>query len=516
MSVHVAPWIGRCTDCGGEDIEVASRPTHAMRVLCDACASRPYRRPSAAGLDVSPPSSDSASKSKINGNGRRPTQQPAANGGLRITRASDVRIEDVEFLLAGRVPIGALTLLAGDPGLGKSTWTCELIAGVTAGRYGQSAIVLLANAEDSPGHVIVPRLAAAGADLERVEFFAVADPTVTVGERLFELPGDVSHLESHAREVGAGLVVIDPLNAHLGDDVSTKSDHSVRRALAPLAGMAQRLRIAVVVVAHLNKAQGTDAIYRVGGSIGLVGGPRSLLVFTRDPDDPDGEDGDRRALGHVKSNWARLAPTLTYRHDDVRVTVDGQTVKTNKLTFLGESGVAGTALLGANPSDSPATQLDRAGELIADLLGNGERRRSKEVREAAARQGIPARTLKRAAHDADVSIESEGFPRVTYWRLASWANPVGPTGDGPTGPPGDNSTNTGDFRPALSQLGQTRERGPTGGGGLDDLTSEQPLDDTRADALEAEQCRCDKPLAAPNNGELRCTRCGHRTAGWSR
>lgn len=206
------------------------------------------------------------------------TKAPSTNGnahnGLRITRASDVRIEAVEFLLADRVPTGAVTMLAGDPGLGKSTLSCGLAAGTTVGRHGPAATVLIANAEDSHGHVIVPRLAAAGADLKRVEFFAAIDTTTSAGERLFELPGDVPRLEAHARKVRARLVVIDPLNAHLGDDVSTKSDHSVRRALAPLAAMAQRLKIAVVVVAHLNKAQGSDAIYRVGGSIGLVGGAR--------------------------------------------------------------------------------------------------------------------------------------------------------------------------------------------------------------------------------------------------
>ena len=440
------------------------------------------------------------------------TKAPSTNGnahnGLRITRASDVRIEAVEFLLADRVPIGAVTMLAGDPGLGKSTLSCGLAAGTTVGRHGPAATVLIANAEDSHGHVIVPRLAAAGADLKRVEFFAAIDTTTSAGERLFELPGDVPRLEAHARKVGARLVVIDPLNAHLGDDVSTKSDHSVRRALAPLAAMAQRLKIAVVVVAHLNKAQGSDAIYRVGGSIGLVGGARSLLVFTRDPDDPD-EDGPRRALGHVKSNWARLAPTLIYTHDEVEVTVGGKTVTTNRLTSLGESDVAGTALLGADPSDSPATQLDRAGELIADMLGSGDRQRSKEIKEAAARQGIPERTLKRAAQDAGVSVESEGFPRVTYWRLHSRAKGFGPTGVGPTGPTGETPMNTGDFQVASSQLGQTTIDGPTGEDGLDDLGPEQP-DDTLADALPAPACCCKVPTLARGVERLWCDTCERR------
>lgn len=488
-----ATWIGTCTGCGREGVQVASSREHHERVLCQSCAARPYRLSAAIlpeptpegtiGGHLSDQEAGKQVRAAFNGAGKG-----ARTPGLRITRACDVRVEPVEFLFTERVPIGALTLVAGDPGLGKSTWTAGLAAEVTVGRHGPAAPVLIANAEDSPGHVIVPRLAAAGADLERVEFFAASDPASAAHERPFTLPGDVPRLEAHAQRVGARLVVIDPLNAHLGEDVSTRSDHSVRRALAPLAAMAQRLRIAVVVVAHLNKAQGTDAIYRVGGSIGLVGGARSLLVFTRDPDDPDGEDGDRRALGHVKSNWARLAPTLAYAHETTSVTAGGATVDTNRLVALSECGVAGTALLGTDQDDPPATKLERAEELLADLLGDGERHRAKEVKEAAKRQGIPERTLQRAAHDAGVSMESEGFPRVTYWSLDSRATPNGATGHGATGATGKTPVNTGQFAPSFAQSRQTQVNGAT----------------------VAERCRCERPVPVPDpeDNELRCAACG--------
>lgn len=422
------------------------------------------------------------------------TNGHAPSGRLRIVRASEVRVEPVQFLLDGRVPLGALTLLAGDPGLGKSTWTAGLAAQTTTGDLGPAAHVLVANAEDSPGHVIVPRLAAAGADLHRVEFFTALDHEGQ--ERPFTLPDDVPRLETHAKQVGARLVIIDPLNAHLGDEVSTKSDHSVRRALAPLAGMAQRLGIAVVVVAHLNKAAGTDAIYRVGGSVGLVGGARSLLVFTRDPDDPDGEDGDRRALGHVKSNWARLAPTLSYTHETATITVGEATVDTNRLVALGESDIAGTGLLGVDPDDSPASKLERAEELLADLLGDGQRVRAKEVKAAAKAQGIPERTVQRAVHEAGVSVEREGFPSVTWWSLPTVAPHSRANAwrdcDGATGATGETPASTGVSDPAASQSRQTPVDGATG----------------------AEWCSCARPRSAadPENDRLVCMICG--LEGW--
>lgn len=348
---------------------------------------------------------------------------------LRIVRASEVEVEPVRFLIPERVPCGAVTLLAGDPGLGKSTLTCEWAAGVSAGRYGDAGAVLIANAEDSPSYVVVPRLAAADAELELVEFFSVDAHDGT--ERPFTLPDDVPRLEAHARRVGARLVVVDPLAAFLADNVSTKSDHSVRRALAPLAAMASRLGIGVVVVCHLNKSAGADALYRVGGSIGLVGGARSLLVFTRDPDDPDGDEGVRRALGHAKSNWGALAETTIHEHEAVEVTVGETTVETHRLVAVGVSEINGAGLLGADRDDPPATQRERAVELLADLLGDGEWKRAKTLKEAATNQGLSTRTLQRAAREAGVEDRRTTYPGVTWWRLpASRAMDSGASVDG--------------------------------------------------------------------------------------
>lgn len=331
---------------------------------------------------------------------------------LRIVRASEVEIAPVRFLVPERVPLGAVTILCGDPGLGKSTWTCEIAAGTTTGRYGEPARVLMANAEDGAAHVIVPRLAAAGARLEWIELFTVPDEH---GERPFTIPDDVARLEAHAAATGARLVVVDPLNAHLSDATNAHRDHSIRRALAPLAAMAQRLGTAVVVVVHLNKAAGTDALHRVGGSIGLVGGARSVLLFARDPDDED--DGPRRALGHVKSNWSKLAETSIYEHREAEVTIGATTVETHRLVLVGESEIDGRGLLGADRDDPPATKRERAIELLADVLAGGGWHRAKEVEAAGAGADIGRRLLYKAADEVGVDRERRGFPAVAWWRL---------------------------------------------------------------------------------------------------
>ncbi len=415
-------------------------------------------------------------------------------GGLRTVRASEVAIEQVRFLVPGRVPLGALTLLCGDPGLGKSTWTCAVAAGATRGDFGEPAQVLMANAEDGAAHVIVPRLAAAGADLERVELFTVPDAD---GDRSFTIPDDVARLERHVQACGARLVVIDPLAAHLGEQTNAHRDHSVRRALAPLAAMAQRLDVAAVAVVHLNKAAGTDALYRVGGSVGLVGGARSVLLFTRDPDDEP--DGPRRALGHLKSNWSALAETVVYEHEVAEVTIGGATVQTHRLALIGESTMAGCELLDVDRDDPPASKRERAHELLADLLSDGDWHRAQDIEEAGRAARIGRRLIYTVADDIGVERERRDFPAVGWWRL-----PVVHTAAAQqscTNALHDSQTpaTTGDPVPS-----QHRSCTPS-----PDCTTATYAPDEQA------ACTCKKPLPSPDpDGGLSCTRCGRACTDW--
>lgn len=191
--------------------------------------------------------------------------------------------ERVGWLIPGRVPRSAVTLLVGDPGLGKSLWTCAVAGDIS--RTGGA--VLLATAEDSIAATVRPRLEAVEADLDRVHVVTLKRDGIEEG---LSLPDDVGELSRLVSETSAQLVVIDPLMAHLPDNVNSWRDQSIRTALAPLHHLAEAHGCAVIVVAHLNKASGTDALYRVGGSIGISGAARSALLFAR-PGRPRGRAG---------------------------------------------------------------------------------------------------------------------------------------------------------------------------------------------------------------------------------
>src|SRR6266566_9313517 len=88
---------------------------------------------------------------------------------------ADVPPEAVSWLWPGRIPFGKLTMLDGDPGLGKSLVTLDLAARVSTGRPmpeeatgSEPASVVILTAEDGLGDTVRPRLDALGADTTKI------------------------------------------------------------------------------------------------------------------------------------------------------------------------------------------------------------------------------------------------------------------------------------------------------------------------------------------------------------
>ncbi len=335
-------------------------------------------------------------------------QRRAAEGdqdGVRAITFASIDRESVQWLWPGRVPLGMLTLLVGDPGLGKSLLTVDLSAKVS--RAGGN--VLLLSAEDHKGATIRPRLEATEAALDRVHHVEVRRDGLEDG---IALPDDGAELHRLATEHKAKLVIVDPLMAHLPESVNSWRDQSVRRALAPLHRLAQDLDCAVVVVAHLNKAKGGDALHRTGGSIGIPAAVRSALLLARDPEDPEPERGTQRVLAHVKCNVGPQAETLACEIETVLL--DDQ-VEAPKLKIVGTSSISAADLLDM-PAEEVRTERDDAIEFLAAELAEGPKP-TNEIKRAARDTNISDRTLARAKADLAVQSTKDGLNGGWRWRL---------------------------------------------------------------------------------------------------
>lgn len=347
-------------------------------------------------------------------------EPPVARRRVTFTRASAIEAEVVQWAWQDRVPLGALTIIAGQPGLGKSTTTIYLGAAISRGTlegslHGQPAHVLYVTLEDHLASVVRPRLEAAGADLDRVELIGVV---VEDHAELVTLPGDLPAIEEHATRIGARLLVIDPIVATLDRSLDSHRDQSVRRALAPLAQFAERVGLAAIGVMHLTKQQGDNLLNRVSGSVAFGGAARSVLAFARNPEDYDGELGHDRVLVPAKANWGRYAPSLRCRIDTTTVDTRDGPSEQPVLTALCECDTTGADLTSTRePGD-----LEDATEFLEELLGDGEWRERKTIKTAAETRHLAWRTVERAKGRLGVEHNREGFPSLSRWRL-----PVPPT-----------------------------------------------------------------------------------------
>jgi hypothetical protein len=304
-------------------------------------------------------------------------------------RASELQVRPVEWLWPGRIPQGGLTVLAGEPGLGKSLLSIWLASGLSRGDLGSKpAATLFLTAEDSREYTVLPRLIAAGAKCERIVF---PPPDKDGLQRSISLPDDIGYLSQLVAKAGVRLVVFDPLMAYLPAKVNSWQDQSLRGALAPLAALAQEQGAAVLLVAHLNKGQNADPLRRLGGSIGLAAAARSMLLLARDPDDPEGATGAMRVLAQAKSNLGVLEPSLTYRINPASLPND---VTTAYLEAAGASRFSATELLALNETEA-RSKLSEAEALLRAELDHGPRPVS-ELRAAALELGISITTLDRA------------------------------------------------------------------------------------------------------------------------
>jgi len=313
---------------------------------------------------------------------------------------SSVEREEVSWLWPSWLALGKLALVDGDPGLGKSAMSLDLAARVSSGKGFpdgadcEAAGVVLLSAEDGLADTIRPRLDAAGADTSRILALATV-PDENGHDRLLSIPEDLPLIQKGITRVRAGLIIVDPLMAFLSGDTNSHRDQDVRRALAPLAGLAERTGAAVLVIRHLNKASANNPLYRGGGSIGIIGAARMAFVVGKDP-----QDENRRVLASTKNNLAMSPASLMFSLEEA----ESGSVRVN---WLGQSEVSAKDLLATPQDREHADARSEAVEFLNEVLADGPVAAS-QVKEEAEDAGISERTLARAKKVVGVMSYREG------------------------------------------------------------------------------------------------------------
>jgi hypothetical protein len=163
----------------------------------------------------------------------------------------------------------------------------------------------------------------------------------------------------------------------------------MRRLLTPLAELAQRLDVAVLVLVHLNKGakeptNSPSALYRLAGSLGGIAGvARSVLLVAKGP----GDEG-RRVLAHIAGNLGSPPRSLAFH-------LDGPADGVATVVWDGETDQAADDLVRPATEHERPLKIEEAKDFLRSLLADGPVPADR-VYEAAKGARISDRTLERA------------------------------------------------------------------------------------------------------------------------
>lgn len=363
-----------------------------------------------------------------------------------IEGLKDCVAKRVAWLWPGRIPLAKLTMLVGDPNVGKSLLTVDMAARVTRGLpfpdrpqvpvlRGQ---VLILSSEDTSADTLAPRLEAAGADMKLVSrlHWISGQGTRESGEdctwtRPIILPDDIKALESYLQPyfavseeqreyrdgefVGTGLwtrpdlsdfppvrlIILDTLASYL-PRVGSGDNVFVRKMLQPLVDLAERYQVAVVAINHLNKTVHQAGQYRPLGSLAFTAVSRAVWGLARDP-----HDFERRLLLPVKMNLGPTPSGLAFRIEGLRLAWEEKPIEITWPQALSE------------PKQESASRLSCATEFLTIVLADGPVP-FQQIAAQAKEAGIKDGTLARAKVALKAKSRKCIADGVVYW---AWSLP---------------------------------------------------------------------------------------------
>ena len=333
-------------------------------------------------------------------------REPPQEETVEIIRMSEVDTQTVEWLWKPYIPFGKVTIIQGNPGEGKTTLALCLCAACTNRKpfplmpEHEPFNVIYQTAEDGLGDTVKPRLMEAEADLDRV---------LVIDESKQELSLSDERIEKAIRQNGARLIILDPIQAYVGEKTDMNKANEIRPIFRRLAEVAERTACAVILIGHLNKAAGGQSAYRGLGSIDFRAAARSVLLIGRVTREPN-----IRVIVHDKSSLAPEGKPMAF-------CLDPET----GFEWVGEYDITADELL-SGAGGNTATKTEQAETLILDLLADENEMTSEEVMKAAAEVGISERTLKTARRNLETRIEVKRRGNQWYYRLKSAAQGCNP------------------------------------------------------------------------------------------
>ena len=306
---------------------------------------------------------------------------------VHIINVDEVEAKPIRWLWHHVFPIGKVSLLVGDGGAGKSYFANYMASRITTGRDwidqdGNQPIgkVLIITTEDGVADTIKARAILMGTDQANLKIIDGVSEGISKDVMSLTIGKNIRQVEKAIAEIGnVRLLVFDPITEFIGN-IDDHRAAPTRTALAPLAALAEKYNIAILIISHLNKDDAKKLIYRTTGSQSYVNMARAVWAIAEDE-----ETEDRRFLMPVKQNLSKKPPALAFS------ITNGQGIVFEKEPVK----VIADQVFGTEDQRYERSQLDEAKTFLFDLLELGSVR-ANEIFKEAHQAGISEKTLRRA------------------------------------------------------------------------------------------------------------------------
>ena len=300
--------------------------------------------------------------------------------------------EEIKWLWKPYIPYGKITIVQGDPGEGKTSLILKLASELSLGRcFGEDELrepinIIYQTAEDGLADTVKPRLEDSGADCKRIMVIDDSEDSLSMND---------VRIEAAIRTTGAKLLILDPLQAYLGDKVDMNRANETRDITKRLGTIAEKTGCAVVLIGHMNKGSGAKAAYRGIGSIDFFAIARSVLLVARVPENPN-----IRALAQIKNNLEKEGSTVAFE------------IKDNIFNWIGEYDISIEELLSGF---SQGNKSLKAESFLKDLLTEEDSYPASEIFAKGKTLGISKRTLENSKQE--LGIKSIRVGTGWHWKL---------------------------------------------------------------------------------------------------
>ena len=318
-----------------------------------------------------------------------------------------MRAREQLFLWHGRLPVGHMSVIAGQPGTGKSTLGYRIAADC-------DVPTLFVTTEEVDETVWLPRLLAAGVDPEK----AWHHPEVMFTRN----PMDLDYLADLIERHGIKLVVVDPIQNHLGASVS--HDIAVRNLIKPYLGLMQQHKVALLLEAHVLRDISPSSDPLLAVPAGLRGESKAVYLFGKDP--TLGAGPDFRVLATAKYNFGEWPASRRLEFATGNISViraQGGGRVTNEFATWSDRGevrISAKMLLITLSPETKERKSDRVGQELIAFLRQGKDGRRQPV--SAVKKMVEAldpptswRTAQRVCKEMDIEVLDDPKNKLRKW-----------------------------------------------------------------------------------------------------